>query len=131
MRLRLFWDVYEAYAEDPIDSKRSQGRFHMLSSPGRTSFLAERASTAWREVVFRWRANEGAYRMVEIESNLIISLISLTQALGNSMVSLASNSWRTITLYVKRLRTSFDVREFRRYEPIRELAGRPNHCSVS
>ena len=75
---RVFKAVYREYEKDPLPSRSENGRFHDRTTGKRTTYLASSAETAWREVLYRWRAKPGSYRIVEISVRLS-KIVDLTE----------------------------------------------------
>lgn len=75
---RVFKAVYREYEKDPLPSRSENGRFHDRTTGKRTTYLASGAETAWKEVLHRWRARRGSYRMVEVAVRLS-KIVDLTE----------------------------------------------------
>lgn len=61
---------YREFADDPLPSRSAWGRFHDQATGRATTYLAERSSTAWREVTHRWRASASAFRVAVVRIRL-------------------------------------------------------------
>lgn len=75
--ITLYRAVYEDYENDPLPSRSAAGRFHDEETTGQVSYLAARPETAWAEVLDRWMANRGAFRMAEVAVTLHV-VVDLT-----------------------------------------------------
>ena len=103
--LKLYRAVYKDYLQDPIPSRSPKGRFHSQGA-GTTTYLAASAETAWKEVVYRWRADRSLYRMVEVRARVA------------KIVDLTDPSTRA------RYGVDVDVLAGDRHEPCQQLAAR-------
>lgn len=100
--------VYEEFSDRPLPSRSDKGRFHDSATKDVTTYLAERAHTAWREVTYRWQANEEAYRMVEVRV-LLHQVVDLTdpttqQHYGVDRIALTADDYAACQRLAHRLR---------------------------
>jgi len=68
----LYRAFYKEFEDDPLPSRSAEGRFHDRATARATSYLAASRETAWTEVIERWRAARGTYRMAEVEVRLSV-----------------------------------------------------------
>jgi RES domain-containing protein len=66
----LYRAFYEEYEDDPLPSRSAVGRFHDETGARATSYLAASPETAWREVIHRWQADKGTFRLGKVEVRL-------------------------------------------------------------
>lgn len=74
---KLYRAVYKEHQTNPLPSHSKSGRFHTEATGKHTTYLAESADTAWKEVTYRWKADPNSYCMVEVMVELT-KIIDLT-----------------------------------------------------
>ena len=107
---RVFYRaVFEENLEDPLSSRAEKGRFHDVGS-GRTTYLAERPDTAWREVGARWQGDPdpAPYRMLVVRAK-VRKVADLTDAsvrrkYGVEASVLVGADWKPCQRLARRLR---------------------------
>lgn len=95
--ITLYRAFYEEFAENPIPSRSTIGRFHDEATREVTTYLATSPETAWREVRHRWRGAKEAYRIAQVKVR-VSSIADLTdpttrKRYGIDTESLISNDY--------------------------------------
>lgn len=108
------WTGYKAvvaeFADEPLPSRSPRGRFHDVATGRFTTYLTERSSTAWREVLHRWRADATVYRIavVRIRVSKLADLTrrSIQQRYGIDRDALVDDEYRRCQALAQRLRAN-------------------------
>lgn len=123
MVTRCFRAVFHAFQDDPLPSRAASGRFHDSSSAGPTSYLAEKWTTAWKEVTYRWKADHARYRKFTVTLVLkkVVDLTDETmrKKYGISLEDLIADSHAACQRLSHRLRSEGveAVRTFSKADP--------------
>jgi RES domain-containing protein len=101
---------YAEFSDDPLPSRSSRGRFHDSETGRFTTYMAERPSTAWREVTHRWRAEAAAFQIAVVRLRLgklaDLTRRSTQQRYGVDRDALVGDEYRRCQTLAQRLRAN-------------------------